>query len=161
MAAPGQIVPQTPHGVKFLDEGFSTTIVFAANPTIAFKERDVKPGGYDGGEPIDNTTMRNTKWHTMAPRTLIKSDPFSANVTYDTLLHKHAQALVNVRTSVTCWFPDGSNVSFYGYLQKIEFSDLKEGELPTAAITVIPTNYDPINRVEQGPVWTDEAGTGS
>ncbi len=161
MAAPPVVSLENPVGTHFLDDGFSTTIVFAARPTMSFKEKDVKPGGFDGGEPIDNSTMRNTRYHTMAPRTLIKVDPITMNVTYDTRLISQAQALIIVRTSCTIHFPDASTLSMYCFMQKFEQQELKEGELPMASITVVPTNYDPTNRVEQGPVWGDGTGTGS
>ena len=49
MSAPTVTARGTPAGTK-LDDGFSTKVAFAADPTIAFFEKTVQPPGFDGGD---------------------------------------------------------------------------------------------------------------
>ena len=40
-----------------IDDGFSTTISFSDFPTVSFFEKEVTPGGIEGGGPTAITTM--------------------------------------------------------------------------------------------------------
>src|SRR5437773_1398887 len=99
MAAPATTARQTPAGIH-LDDGFSTKIAFAANPTISFWEKAVKPPGLDGSAPIDTTTMHNTAYRTMAPRSLKTATESSTSVAYDPNVYNQIIALINVRGSI-------------------------------------------------------------
>lgn len=158
MTVPTQTARQTPSGIKLTD-GFSSTISFALVPTISIWEIQVKAPGIDGGEPIVTSTMHNTAWHTMAPRRLKKLTPISTTCAYDPVVYTDILSLINIPGSITVWFPDDSAVSFYGYLQKFEPGELKEGEFPTAQVIIVPTNYDPVNKVEAAPLVAATAGT--
>lgn len=158
MAAPSISVRGMPTGIR-LEDGFSTKISFASNVTIEFWERTVKPPGIDGGDAIPTSTMHNVAVHTFAPRHLKKYDPITVMVNYDPKCLVDVNSLINVRDSITLKFPDGSTLCFYGYLQKFEPGELKEGEEPDATITIIVTNWDPVNHLEVPPVYTDVAGT--
>jgi hypothetical protein len=159
MAAP-TVTPRTtpPAGVK-LEDGFKTLIAFAADPDISFWEKSVKPPGIDGGDAIDETTMHNTAWRTRSPRALKTLTDSTVTAQYDPKVYTQIEALVNVRGAITVHFPDNSSLAFYGFLQKFEPGELKEGDPPEASITIIPTNYDPVNHVEAAPVYTSPAGT--
>lgn len=158
MAAPTPTVRGTPSGIK-LKDGFRTKITFATDDNIEFWEKSVKPPGIDGGDSIPQTTMHNVDWRTMSPRQLKTLTESTTTVAYDPLLYTSILALVNVETTVTVTFPDGSTLAFYGFLQKFEPGDLKEGEQPEATVTITPTNFDPTNHVEAAPVLTNVAGT--
>lgn len=160
MAAPALSTRGTPTGIKF-EDGFSTKISFASNPTVCFWERTVKPPGMNGGDAINTTTMHNSTVHTKAPRSLIDYDNSTLNVAWDPNAFGTGQvkSLINFRDSITCRFPDGSTLTFYGYLQKFEPSDMKEGDMPEASITIVPTNWDPVGRVEAAPVFVNVVGT--
>lgn len=158
MAAPTPTARGTPSGIK-LRNGFRTLITFATNPTIEFWEMSVKPPGIDGGEAIEQTTMHNVTWRTKTSRSLKTLTDASSNVEYDPLLYTSILALINVETTVTVTFPDGTTLAFFGFLQKFEPGELKEGDPPTAGITIIPTNYDPTGHVEAAPVLTNVSGT--
>jgi hypothetical protein len=159
MADPATTARGTPSGIK-MDDGFSTRIAFALAPTIGLWEKDVQPPGMDGGEPVNTTTMLNTKYRTFAPRYLVTSSPLQITVAYDPLVYTTViSTLLNKRGSITVHFPDGTTLDFYGFLQKFEPSPLKEGEQPEAKITVVVTNYDPVNHLEVDPKLTNVAGT--
>lgn len=158
MAAPAASVRSQPAGIK-LKDGYKTVITFAADVDIEFWEKTVKPPGIDGGDHIEQTTMHNTSWRTMAPRSLRTLTESTTKAAYDPVLYTSILALINLETTVTVRFPDGSTLAFYGYLQKFEPDDLAEGTQPEATITITPTNFDPVNHVEASPVLVAVAGT--
>jgi hypothetical protein len=158
MAAPAPTVRIAPTGIK-LKDGFSTKITFAVDPDISFWEKTVKPPSIDGGDPIEQMTMHNVDWRTVAPRSLKTLGESTSTVAYDPAVYDQIKAIINVETTVTVRFPDGSTLAFYGYLQKFEPSEHQEGTQPEATVTIIPTNFDPVNHVEAGPVLTSVAGT--
>lgn len=159
MAAPADTTRGTPTGLR-LDDGYSTKLAFARDPTICFWEKTVKPPGVDGGDAIDTTTMHNTTYRTMAARALITLTESSLTVAYDPNVYNTIITnLLNQEGAITVHFPDGSKLSFFGYLRTFEPNDCAEGEQPTATINITPTNYDPVNGVEAAPVLTSVAGT--
>lgn len=158
MAAPTPSARVAPTGIH-LEDGFSTLITLATDTNIELWEKTVKPPGIDGGDSIPQTTMHNTAWRTMAPRQLKTLTETTTTCAYDPLIYTSILASVNIPTTITVTFPDGTTLAFYGYLQKFEPSDLKEGEQPEATVTITPTNYDPVNHVEAAPVLTNVAGT--
>ena len=158
MAAPTTTVRQTPAGIR-LENGFPIKIAFAADPDVSFWEVDVQPPGVDGGDPIDTTTQHNTEWRTMAARTLKTLTQSQVSAAYDPNVYNNILSLINVETSVTVRFPDGSILDFWGYLKSFEPQEANEGTMPTAGIQIVPTNTDPSNGSEAAPVLTSVAGT--
>jgi len=157
MAAPTPTVRQTPGGIK-LDDGFSTKYTFAADPDLEIWEKSVTPPGYDGGDAIDTSTMWNTKLRTFNPRKLMTMTEGSFEGAYDPTCYTSILALINVETTVTVTFPDGSTVAFFGYLKTFKPNACEDGTQPTAACTIQPTNQDS-SGAEQDPVVTSVAGT--
>lgn len=156
--APSPTARADPSGIK-LDDGYRTLVTFASDPNIQFWEKSVTPPGLDGGDEIDTTTMHNDDWRTNAPRALIRMTPFTMTAAYDPSLYTAALALINVKTTVTVTYPDGSTLAFYGFLKTIEFSELVEGTQPECTITVVPTNQDPTTGAEEAPVLASVEGT--
>ena len=156
MAAPATTARSTPGGTK-LDDGFSTKIAFSVDPDVSFWEVTVKPPGIDGGEKIDTTTMFNGALKTFAARTLKQLTDGGASAAYDPQAYLDILSLVNVEGSVTVHWPDGSTLDFYGYLNKFEPGDNTEGEMPKASINFCCTNWDSVNNLEVGPVYTAPA----
>jgi hypothetical protein len=148
----------TPSGIK-LDDGFRTLVTFASNPTISFWEKAVTPPGLDGGDAVETTTMHNLTYRTMSPRHLKTMTSTTMTAAYDPAVYTSIVALINVKTTVTVTFPDGSTLAFFGFLQKFDPGELKEGDQPTASITFTPTNQDPTTGVEAAPVLVSVAGT--
>ncbi len=158
MAAPTPSARSTPVGRKAPD-GYRTTISFSKFLTVAVWEKDVKPPGIDGGEPIDTTTMLNDLWRTMAPRQLKKLEPISANCAYDPDDYPRLISMCLEEQVCTVRMPNGGTIAFYCYINKVDPQDNKEGEQPMISLSIIPTNEDPSDRTEQGPVYTPAAGT--
>lgn len=158
MAAPTAAARSAPAGIR-IDDGFSTLIAFATIPTISFWEKTVTPPGIDGGDAIDTTTMHNVLWRSRASRALKTLTDSSLKAAYDPNLYNSILALINLETTITVHFPDGSTLAFFGFLQKFEPGDLAEGTQPECTITIVPTNIDPVNHVEAAPVLTSVAGT--
>lgn len=158
MAAPAVTPRQAPTGIK-LPDGFSSKIAFARDPNIQLWEKQMKPPGIDGGEPIEQTTMHNAEWRTMAMRALKTLKPSTMVCAYDPSCYTALNELVNEAGAVTQHFPDGSSLSYYAGVNDVDFAELVEGTQPEVTITITPTNYDPVNKVEAGPVVTEVAGT--
>ena len=159
MANPTTTSRATPGGIVLAD-GYQTLIAFARDPDVSFWEKTVAPAGLDGGDAIDVTTMHNAAYRTMRARSLITLSEFETVAAYDPNVYNNIiDNLLNQEGSITCLFPDGSTLDFYGYLRVFEPSANVEGTQPEATITITPTNYDPVNDVEEGPVLTEVAGT--
>lgn len=158
MGAPAHTARVTPVGIK-LKDGFSTTVAFAADPNVSFWEKTVKPPGLDGGDAIEQTTMHNVRLRTMASRSLSTMTPMNLTAAYDPAVYTQILALINVEGSITVHFPDGSRLSFFGFLQSFETQDMSEGEQPEADIVVTPTNVDPADGTEADPVMDSVDGT--
>ena len=147
-------------GAYKIPDGYQSELTFASSPGAWFWEIDPKPPAIDGGEPIDTTTMLNSAWRTMSPQSLKKLDNIALKAAYDPdLINSLVSVLINnPADTITIRFPDHSTWAMYGYLQKWEPDALQIGKMPTATMTVVVTNYDSVNRVEAGPVFT-AAGT--
>lgn len=158
MAAPTPTARTTPGGIK-LKDGYRASVTFATDTDFSIWEKSVTPPGLDGGEPVDQTTMWNDALRTTAPRALITMMPHSFSGAYDPAAYTQALALINVETTITVTFKDGSTLAFYGFLQRFEPQELSEGTQPLASVTIVPTNFDPVNKVEAAPVLTSVAGT--
>jgi hypothetical protein len=144
-----------------LDDGFSTVIEFANLPSIKLFEKEVTPIGYSGGAKIDTTTMRNTAYKTGAPRKLKELTKMTATVAYATEIYPLIWAQINVNQLITVSFPDGSEVEFYGWLSDFAPAAHKEGEQPTATVTVETGMRDPDGN-EVAPIYNgpDEESSG-
>jgi hypothetical protein len=158
MAAPTVVARSTPTGFKMPD-GYRALWAFANKPAIQLWEKQVKSPGVDGGEGIDTTTMHNNAYRTKAARHLKTLSDGSFAAAYDPDVIVDILAQTNIEQSITVHFPDNSSWSFWGYMQKWEPAELKEGEFPEATVTIVITNWDPMNFVEAGPVYTPASGT--
>ncbi len=158
MAAPTPAAVGSPGGIK-LKDGYQTRITFNADTDVSLWEKSVKTPGVDGGDSIEQTTMRNSTWRTFAPRSLKTLTEATFKGAYDPDIYNQLLALINVETTVTVQFPDGSTLAFYGFLKTFEPDELVEGTQPEASVTIVPTNFDHVNKVEAGPVLTSVSGT--
>jgi hypothetical protein len=126
-------------------DGYQTIISInslAGVPGLVLAEKTVTPVGLDAGGPIDVTTMRNVSMRTNVPKALVTLDPMTVTAAYDARAYPNffANLRLNQRISVT--FPDNNVVRFWGYVDKFKPAALKEGEQPTAEVTIQPTNLD-------------------
>lgn len=159
MTAPVTTARVAPTGLYLID-GHSTKIAFARDSDISFWEKSPQPPGMDGGDPIDVTTMHNTTWRTMRPRSLTTLTELSITAAYDPVCYTDIlNNLLNQEGSITVTFSDGSTLDFFGYLKTFEPNEVEEGEQPEASITIQPTNWDPVAGSEEAPVMTSVTGT--
>lgn len=136
-----------------LDDGHSTKMSFAADPTVVFWEKTVTPPGIDGGGENDTTTMYNTEWRTKFPKKLKTMTEASMTGAYDPAHYIEAKNLINVNNLITVTFSDGSKIDFWGWLNTFEPQEIVEGEQPEAELGIICSNQDN-SKVEVGPVYT-------
>lgn len=146
-----------PTGFK-LPDGYRSTFTFSLKPTVALWEMTVQPTGEDGGEAIDTTTMWNESRRTYHPKALVKNTEVKGTAAYDPDAIPDIRSMTNKPQVLTEHLPDGSSDCFYGWLQKVDFKELKEGEFPQLDYTVFVSNTDPDGN-EQGPVYTPASGT--
>lgn len=158
MAAPVPTPRTVPSGWK-MKEGYQAVVTFSNKPAVQLWEKEVTPTGWDGGDPIDTTTQFNTRYRTKAPPALVDLTEAQYTCGYDPDVYNDINGLIGVEQTVTIRFPDRSTICFYGYMRSFKPSGLKEKTFPEATVVIIPTNYDPVNNVEAGPVFTAAAGT--
>ena len=158
MAAP---VPgaRTPPSGFLLREGFKSTLTFASQASIQLWEREVKPPSMESGDPIDISTMFNSRWLTFFPRKLVKAGNAMIVCGYDPAVESIIINQVGSPDTITVTFPTTSTLAFYGALMNFDPQNLKIGEFPLANVTIMVTNWDNTNNVEAGPVYTASAGT--
>lgn len=163
--APTPTAREDPGGIM-LENGYQALITNSLDPDLSIWEIETGSAGIEGGEPIDTTTQHNSVYRTRAPRALKSYEPFDVKFGYEAGVQKsQIEGLINTRRSgatacvITETMPDGTTLCYYGYFQKVTFDPKVEGELPTGTLTVVPTNWDPINRVEAGPVLAEVEGT--
>jgi hypothetical protein len=136
-----------------IDDGFSTLITLANVPAIKLYEKEVTPPGVSGGGANDTTTMRNTTWRTMSPKKLKSLTPMKLTAAYDTVCYNDIIAQVNINQLITVKFADNSTLAFWGYLNEFTPGGAKEGEQPTAEVSIEPTNQN-ASGVETAPIYT-------
>lgn len=159
MAAPTHEDRVAPSGNVDLYDGFVAKITFDNDPNITFWEKSVKPPGLDGGEGIDRSTMFNLVYRTFHPGGLITVTNPTTKVAYCLQSFTDIIAIINDETTVTITVCDGSQMSFFGALQKFEPDELVPNTHPEATITVLATMYDYVNNVESSFLITEVTGT--
>lgn len=160
MAAPVEVALGAYTGV-LLEDGFSSRYAFNANANVSFAEKTVQPPGLDNGDAIDTTTMQNAEYRTKAKRQLLDLTDGAITVAYNPLSVSDVITMMLLADpdAVTIWWPDLSNLTFFGFLKSFEPQSMEEGSHPEANVVVVVTNWDPVNDVEAGPVYSDVAGT--
>ena len=156
--APTPTARADPTGIK-LNDGYRSLITFASDPNVELWEKSVTPPGMDGGDEIDTTTMHNDVYRTMSSRALKTLTEMQATCAYDPIIYQSLLVLINIETTVTVTFPDGSTLAFYGFMKSFEPGELVEGEQPEITITIVPTNQDPTTGAEEAAVLTNVPGT--
>lgn len=146
----------------WVPNGYRCLISFQANANIYLAQKGTKPPGIDGGPKIDNTTFNNNQVKTYAPQALYELTDPTIKCAYDPAVIPQIIApgsgLINANTLVTCTFPNGGHIDFYGYLQKIDFAELVSGTQPEADVTIVCTNRD-ANGNESAPTYTAPSGS--
>lgn len=116
-------------------DGHGIRIVFV-NQAITVYEKNVTPGGTEGGDPIDITTNDNTSLRSFAPPTLATKTATSAEVTYDETDLAALEAAVDQSDTIRIEWPDDTTRSRAGWLRSVIPNQAAADEQPTAAITI-------------------------
>ncbi len=135
-----------------IDDGFSTTVDFSLAPSVTFWEKTVTPPGVQGGGANDITTMRNTRYRTMAPKKLVTLSEMNLTVAYDPACLDDIMDMIQINGEITLNFPDGSTWVFWGWLDEFTPGENAEGSQPTATVKIIPSNMDD-SLAEIAPVY--------
>lgn len=141
MAAPVATVRQDPAGIK-LPDGYRALITLEDDPDISFWEKDVKPVGIDGGEPIPQTTMHNDLVETFFPQSLYRLTDGTSKVAYDPAVITQIMTMINRNQVITVRYRDGTTDAFWGYLRIFERDTMSKGTQPEATVTFTPTMMD-------------------
>lgn len=158
MTAPSATARVEASGI-LLEDGFSSLITFAGDPNLSLWEKTVQPPGIEGGDAIEISTMFNSTWRTFSARSLKTLTEHSLTAAYDPIVYDEIVSIINLETTVTVAWPDGSTLAFYGFLRNFEPQPMEEGSQPEANCSIVPTNWDPSARSEEAPVLTNVAGT--
>lgn len=158
MAAPVLAVRAIPLAIR-LDSGYQSLVVFRGLENLAIFEKTVQPPSANGGDPIQTTTMLNSFSETKAPQRLVGDDDSVVVAAYDPAVLQTLRNIINVPDSITWAYPDGSAEVYWGYLKSAVKSPLQKDQQPEMTLTIVITNWDPINCVEAGPAYVN--GTGS
>lgn len=168
MAAAAQAVRFEPSGIHLYD-GYTTFVAITSNlvadaPGNYLWEVTVTTPGIDGGDPINQDTMWNLVWHTVSPRHLKTLMEFTFVAGWDPSGFAVLSSYINVIVNITVYYPDGSTLTFWGFMRKVEPQEHKEGEMPKINVTVTPCLLDPSHpegRPDiETPTLTAAAGTG-
>ena len=135
--------------MSILLDGFNTTLTFPGTGTTLIEKTITPPGG-DAGGPIDFTGMRNSRYRTMAPKSLITLTPLSGKFKWDPAFYNTAIANLGVNQASTLNFPTiqggvavtAHTLVFWGWLNTFKPEEMDEGKLPLADIEVQPSNIN-------------------
>jgi hypothetical protein len=127
-----------PTGTPF-DEGYESHITFAADPDVSFWESIVGAPGFDGGDPVPTTTMFNASYRTKAPRKLTEMTPFQVQGKFSSETVDDMIALINQNGWITVQWPDGTRLSFVGFLKSFTPGQAQEGNPLLGTIEIVPT----------------------
>jgi hypothetical protein len=152
MAAPVATVRVTPTANKPAD-GFKALLTIALAPNFEFWESSIKPPSYEGGDPVDTTTMHNNTVRTKAPRDLIDMSDVTITGLFNASIYTTIRTIINKPTTITITWPDLSTLAFYGFVRVFAPGDLTEGGRMEGTITITVTNQDPTTGAEELPVY--------
>lgn len=145
-----------PNSIR-LDDGYATLVEMADFPDVKLYEKEVEGGGFDGGEKINITTMRNSAWETFAPRSLKTALDISYTAAFATDVLDDLEDAINHNQELTITFSDGSSRMQWGYLKQLKINKMKIGSQPEADVVFVVTNRNN-SGVETAPVYTGPPG---
>lgn len=148
MTAPSATTRVAPVGTRIKD-GYQSLITFAADSNVSLWETEITPFGDEGGDPIDTTTQHNTTRRSKAPRGLIDTEAGTFTCAYTSTSRAQVRALINVRTTITVKYADGSTCADFGYLKSFKPTGLTDGEMPLAECEFIFTGTDASDNEEE------------
>ena len=164
MAAPSATARGTPGGIMIPD-GMRTKVTLSLNTTIQIEEVEVKPFGFDNGEPIEQDSMWSGALQVVRAQQITKCTPCTVICKYDPAALDALRTLQGVERSgsnaqiITETFYDGSTRAWYGYVRGADPDSLAIGGKGKMTVTLQPTNWDPVNNAYAAPVMVSVAGS--
>ena len=116
-------------------DGHGIRIVFV-NQGITVYEKNVTPGGKEGGDPIDITTNDNVSLRSFAPPVLGRLTPTNVEVTYDKADLDALKAAVDQSDDIRTEWPDDTTDVQSGWLRDVTPNQTQSGEQPTATLAI-------------------------
>jgi hypothetical protein len=140
--------------MAFIRNGFSTLITFAALDfgPANIVEKTVTSPGVEGGGPINITNMRNLRFRTAVPKSLLTVKNLTLTVQWDPVWYDLVILNMQVVDLTSIIYPDASALEFYAWVDDISPQENREGEEPLANMVVIPGLW--YNDAEEPPVYT-------
>lgn len=148
-------------------DGLSTTLVIGSYNFVC--EIEVTPPGIDGGEGIPQDCMRSGLWNLVWPKKRRKLTPITVLVSWNPDVYgfniaavsnniyyvpgAYPGLIVNQNMQMYVYFPTGSTLTFYGFVSKFEPQAMKEGERPTANMTIMPSLLHPSTGLAVAPTY--------
>lgn len=147
-----------------LEDGFPTLMSFAAAPVIFggvagdIWIKRITPPGYDGGGPIEDTSMHNLVFRTKYPKTLVTMTDATLMVSFDPDAYVSVFAVINVIQLLTYFFPLGETLALYGWVNTFIPNEFSEGNQPEATMQLIHSMQyvDDDDLVEDSGTYTDK-----
>jgi hypothetical protein len=122
--------------MSYQDDGFGTRITVTANATHTFEETAVTPTGFEGDDPVEQTSNNNTKFRSFAPGALITKSSATATVYYEKDKVEAIYADLQIPGTITVTFEDTSDFTDNGWMQSFVPDEQSGGERPTATLTI-------------------------
>jgi len=122
--------------MSYQDDGFGTRISVTANATHTFFETSVTPMGFEGDDPVEQTSNANAKFRSFAPGALITKSSATVTVYYEKDKAAVIYADIQVAGTITTTFEDGSAITDNGWIQSFVPDEQSGGERPTATLTL-------------------------
>lgn len=139
--------------MAIINDGHQTLVTFSLDSDVQLAEKEVTPPGISAGGANDITTMLNTTFRTMSPKSLISLTEASFVAAYDPAVYDEIITMAGQNQTITITFPDGATIVFFGWIDEFTPNANVEGEQPTADFTIIPSNQNLVG-VETAPVFT-------
>lgn len=128
-------------------DGFSTYITFN-NCSLTICQKTITPPEIDSGGSIDIGGMLPAarKYRLRAPKQLIQLNTMQITAAWDPLVYTQgmiaAAAVVGSNQSLTLTFANLDTLQFYGFVEKLTFQEVKEGEQPMVTLAITPTLWN-------------------
>ena len=119
-----------------LENGYKTLIGFELDADVGLEEETVKPPGFDGGGPINTSTMRNDLLESQAPKGLYRITPSNSRCAYKTGSIPKLQNMMNKKQIITYTYPNGAKLAVWGWLDKVEPDENSHGTQPKVRLTI-------------------------
>lgn len=131
-----------------LEDGFPTLVSFSLDATIFGNMarlapigdlwiKRITPPGYDGGGPIEDTSMHNITLRTKYPKTLVTITDATLMVSFDPHAYVSTFNIINLLQEFTYLFPLGDTLVLPGWVNTFIPGEFSEGNQPEATMQLI------------------------